>query len=53
LSSRPQMVARACTDDAEWDEFVGTIPWATAHHAFRYGQLLASAYALWIAAVRR
>jgi hypothetical protein len=39
------MVARPCTDDAEWDEFVGTIPWATAHHAFRYGQLLASSFA--------
>lgn len=38
------MLARDCTAEAEWDEFVRGIPWATVHHAFRYGRLLASCF---------
>ena len=38
------MFARECTNESEWDEFVREVPWATAHHAFRYGQLLASCF---------
>ncbi len=38
------MLARDCTTEAEWDGFVRAIPWATVHHAFRYGRLLASSF---------
>lgn len=38
------MLARDCTSEAEWDEFVRGVPWATVHHAFRYGRLLASCF---------
>ncbi len=39
------MNARGCTDEAEWDEFVSRVPWATAHHGFRYGRLLSECFA--------
>jgi len=38
------VLARGCTAEAEWDEFVRGVPWATVHHAFRYGRLLASCF---------
>jgi len=38
------VLARDCTDEAEWDAFVRGIPWATVHHAFRYGRLLAACF---------
>jgi CelD/BcsL family acetyltransferase involved in cellulose biosynthesis len=38
------MLARECTAEAEWDEFVREVPWATVHHAFRYGRLLTSCF---------
>ncbi|HET7601134.1 MAG TPA: GNAT family N-acetyltransferase [Gemmatimonadales bacterium] len=37
-------IARDCSDEAEWDGFVREIPWATAHHALRYGTLLARSF---------
>lgn len=38
------MLARDCTAEAEWDEFARGVPWATVHHAFRYGRLLARCF---------
>jgi len=36
--------ARACSDAAEWGRFLERVPWATAQHAFGYGELLASCF---------
>jgi GNAT acetyltransferase-like protein len=38
------VIAQTCTKEVEWDEFVHRVPWATAHHAFRYGRLLAACF---------
>ena len=38
------MLARDCADEAEWDALVRGIPWATVHHAFGYGRLLAACF---------
>jgi hypothetical protein len=38
------VLARDCTAETEWDDFVRRVPWATVHHAFRYGRLLASCF---------
>jgi hypothetical protein len=43
--TKHRLLARDCTVDTEWDDFVRAVPWATAHHAFRYGRLLASCFA--------
>jgi nucleoside-diphosphate-sugar epimerase len=42
--SEDRVLARDCTDEAKWDEFVRGISWATVHHAFRYGQLLSRCF---------
>ena len=39
-----RVLARGCTTETEWDDFVRGIPWATVHHAFRYGRLLATCF---------
>ena len=38
------MLARDCTAEAEWDELVRGVPWATVHHAYRYGRLLEACF---------
>lgn len=37
-------MGRDCTAETEWDNFVRVVPWATVHHSFRYGKLLASCF---------
>jgi hypothetical protein len=36
--------ARACAEAEEWDGLARRIPWATAQHAFGYGQVLAACF---------
>jgi len=36
--------ARECANESVWDDFVREVPWATVHHAFRYGRLLADCF---------
>jgi hypothetical protein len=44
FSGEQRVFARECTAESEWDELVRSVPWATVHHAFRYGRLLASCF---------
>lgn len=40
----PECIARACVNAEEWDAFLDRVPWATAQHAFGYGEALASCF---------
>ena len=39
-----RVIIQRCENAAEWDEFVGCVPWSTPQHAFVWGQTLASCF---------
>jgi hypothetical protein len=40
----PDYISRECVDGKQWDRFLENVPWATAQHAFGYGEVLASCF---------